>query len=1017
MYLRFEPDTLIISNIMIKKAFILILLLIFTGSVISRAQQPQSLPDFAAQFRQAETLFELEKYAAARPLFEAIADPVSGTDELVRIQALYYTAICAVNLEHKDAEFLLEDFLAKHSESILRNQALFRLGLVQFQKKNYRNALRSLSSVDERALSNKELAELYFKRGYCYLRQDDLAQARRNFNELRGTQTDYTIPATYYHAHLSYKDGDYAKALQDFEKLKNEKAYSAVIPLYIVQIHYKLGEYDKVIEKGMPLYTSERSKQNLEIGRMIGDSYYRLGNYREALNLLEFYFNNSRRRPNREESYQLGYLYYQNQKFQEAIRYLQPATNGNDSVSQFAFFHLAGAYLKTDQKNYASNAFNSAYRLPFNQAMREESLFNYARLSLEISINPYNESLKALNQYLEDFPNGKRRNEALTYLVHLYLSTNNYREALASIENIKERDQRLNEAYQKITYNSGIELFNDRDYFNAVAMFKKSQEFPIDKNIQANSVFWTGESYYRLSQTDLATSYYDRFLAFPGARNLSLFYVAHYNLGFIWFQQKKYAQAIQSFNSFLANQARENKKMVSDAFLRIGDSHFISKRYQDAIQQYEKAAGVNPAESDYATFQKARALGALGNQEGKIASLRPFLREFSNSPYAPEAYYEMGNTSLILNNNTEALQYFNALIQNYPSSTFGRVALMKIGLVHYNNNDNDQALRTFKKVVQDYPGSTEAHEALSLIRNIYVDLNRVDEYIEYSNNLPFARVSDREQDSLIYVAALNKYTDGDCPSAKTGFANYLNRFQQGFYVLNANFYKAECEFRANNTSEALKNYEAVIERPRSEFTERSLQRAARINQNMNNHARAREQFVQLEQVAANPANRIEAITGQLFTSYQLDDHPAVLLASEKLLKDSRVPEASLTEIHLITGKSAMVLQQDAKALESFRQAIRLSPRGSFGAEASYHLASLLFKQKKNTEAEDAIFDLAANYASYDYWVASGFILLADIYVSTGNTFQARQTLQSVIDNHQGDTLRNLARKKLNELPK
>lgn len=1002
---------------MIKKSYIPILLLLLLGFSYSEAQQTRSLPDFAAQFRQAETLYELEKYAAARPLFEAIADPASGADPLIRIQALYYTALCAVKLDHKDAEFLLEDFLAKHGESSLRNQAMFRLGLLQFQKKSYRNALRSFSGVDERALNNKELAELYFKRGFCYLRQDDLVQARQNFNQLRGTQTDYTVPATYYFAHLSYKDGDYSKALQDFEMLKSEKAYSAVIPLYIVHIHYKLGEYDKVIEKGVPLYSSERNKQNLEVGRMIGDSYYRLGNYKEALNLLEFYFNNSRRRPNREESYQLGYLYYKNEKFQEAIRYLQPAVGANDSISQFAFYHLAGAYLKTDQKNYASNAFNSAYRLPFNQAIREESLFNYARLSLEISINPYNESLKALNQYLEDFPNGRRRNEALTYLVHLYLSTNNYREALASIENIKDRDQRLNEAYQKITYNRGIELFNDRDYFNAVAMFRKSQDHPIDKDIQANSVFWTGESYYRLSQPELATTYYNRFLALPNARKLPLFYVAHYNMGYVWFQQKKYAQAVQSFNSFLSNQERENKKMVSDAILRIGDSHFISKRYQEAIQQYEKAAGINPGEADYATFQKARALGALGSQEIKIATLRPFLREFSSSPYAPEAFYEMGNTSLILNKNAEALQYFNSLIQNYPSSNFGRIALMKIGLVHYNNNDTDRAIETFKKIAQDYPGSTEAYEALNLMRNIYVDLNRVDEFIAYSNNLSFARVSDREQDSLIYVAAFNKYMDGNCPSAKTGFVSYLNRFPQGFYSLNANFYKAECEFRANNTGEALKNYEAVIERPRSEFTERSLQRAARINQNMNNHARAREQFTQLEQVAANPANRIEAITGQLFTSYQLDDHQAVLLAANKLLKDSRVPETSLAEIHLTAGKSAMILQQDAKALESFRQAIRLSPRGNFGAEANYHLASVLFRQQKTTEAENAIFDLAANFASYDYWVASGFILLSDIYVQTGNIFQARQTLQSVIENHQGDTLREHARKKLNELPK
>jgi thioredoxin-like negative regulator of GroEL len=45
-------------------------------------------------------------------------------------------------------------------------------------------------------------------------------------------------------------------------------------------------------------------------------------------------------------------------------------------------------------------------------------------------------------------------------------------------------------------------------------------------------------------------------------------------------------------------------------------------------------------------------------------------------------------------------------------------------------------------------------------------------------------------------------------------------------------------------------------------------------------------------------------------------------------------------------------------------------------------------------------------------VAKSFILLADVYLATGNEFQARQTLQSIIDNYEGEDLRQLARQKL-----
>ncbi|MGB4204567.1 MAG: tetratricopeptide repeat protein [Bacteroidales bacterium] len=1002
---------------MIKKSLLFIILLIWQFNFQVTAQQTKTLPTAAEQFRLAETLFELEKYAAARTIFESIADQETKADILLKTQASYYVALCAAELDNKDAEYLFENFISTYNKSSMLNQAWFNLGSMQFKKKNYRTALKSFNEVSEKTLSNKELAELYFKKGYCYMRQDDFTKARQNFNQLRNTQTYYTIPATYYYAHLAYIENDLEKALNDLNKIRNQNEYRQVIPYYLVHIYYKQGQYDKVTELGEDLYTANKSRQNLEIGRMIGDSYYKLGNYDKSLSYLENYYNNSRSRITRGESYQMGYLYLVSERYQDAIRYFQSAIGADDSISQYSYFNLANAYLKTDQKQYAGNAFHSAYRLTFNLDIREEALFNYAKLSLENSSNPYNEPLKALNQYIEDYPDGKRRKEALTYLVHLYLSSNNYREALASIENIKEKDKGLNEAYQRITYNRGIELFNDKDYFNAMKMFKKSQENNIDQNIFANSLFWTGESYFRLSQYDLAISYYNRFLSAPGARNLPLYHTAHYNIGYSWFQQKKYDDAVQEFKLFLKNESKENSKMVSDAYMRTGDSYFVSKRYQDAISQYDKAARLNSAEADYATFQKARALGALGKQEEKIATLRAFQRQYSSSPYAAEAFSEMGNTSMIINQNNEALQFFNTLIVNYPASNLIKTALMKTGLIYYNLSDYNKALDTFKKVVAEYPGSQEAHEAIANIRNIYVDLNRVDEFIAYSKNISFAQITDREQDSLLYFAALNKYMENDCASAKQGFSSYLNRFPQGLYSLNSNYYKADCEFRANNMSEALLGYENVLSRPRSEFTERSLQRAAKINQNLNNYAKAREQYNLLEEIAGNPSIRLEAINGQLFTSTKLEDHQAVLIAAEKLLKDSRVPETSLAEIHLIAGKSAMALSQTTKATESYKQAIRLSPQGSFGAEASYHLASILYEQNKLEEAENIIFDLAANYASYDYWVASGFILLADIYKKNGNIFQARQTLLSVVENHQGEELRALARKKLNELPK
>ena len=73
------------------------------------------------------------------------------------------------------------------------------------------------------------------------------------------------------------------------------------------------------------------------------------------------------------------------------------------------------------------------------------------------------------------------------------------------------------------------------------------------------------------------------------------------------------------------------------------------------------------------------------------------------------------------------------------------------------------------------------------------------------------------------------------------------------------------------------------------------------------------------------------------------------------------------------------------------------------------------KNEKYDDCEKSVFALAENFASYDYWVAKGFLLLSDVYVKKGNIFQAKQTLQSIIDNSEGQDLVMIAREKLSAI--
>ncbi|MGY8989296.1 MAG: tetratricopeptide repeat protein, partial [Flavobacteriales bacterium] len=85
-----------------------------------------------------------------------------------------------------------------------------------------------------------------------------------------------------------------------------------------------------------------------------------------------------------------------------------------------------------------------------------------------------------------------------------------------------------------------------------------------------------------------------------------------------------------------------------------------------------------------------------------------------------------------------------------------------------------------------------------------------------------------------------------------------------------------------------------------------------------------------------------------------------------------------------------------------------------GSEAMYMKSYFSYLEENYLETESLIFKLSERYSS-NHWIAKGFILLANVYVNQGNNYQAKATLESVIENHDGEDVVNLAKKKWEEI--
>ncbi len=142
-------------------------------------------------------------------------------------------------------------------------------------------------------------------------------------------------------------------------------------------------------------------------------------------------------------------------------------------------------------------------------------------------------------------------------------------------------------------------------------------------------------------------------------------------------------------------------------------------------------------------------------------------------------------------------------------------------------------------------------------------------------------------------------------------------------------------------------------------------------------------------------------------NYNLKNFEGALADASKLLTVEKLSDQMKLEAMMMRAKT-YYLSDELQLARSEYKKILLCRKEKPGAEALYAMAEIDFILSDNPSAEKNCFELINRFTTHDYWVAKGFILLSDIYVKNGNDFQAKQTLQSIIDNYEGDDLRKIA---------
>jgi len=918
-------------------------------------------------------------------------------------EAAFLRAAAAYELNKRETSILLIQFLEKYPTSSHAAKAYYFLGCSALNAGQFQDALDFLKNCPEEELTAEEKVDYQFRFAYISLQLGDFATARKLFGELADGESRYVGSATYFYAYMDYSEGRMKEAMAGFNKIANHAQYKDAVPYFNLQLLYIEGRYDEMLELADQLIAKKPTAvQKAELVRLMGAAWFDKKDYRKSQTYYQEYLALN---PTmlRSDLYRIGVNYYTQKTYPTAIDYLSKVTEPSDALSQSATYHLGLCYLKQDKNDMARMSFEQASLADFDKGTKEKALYNYALLCYETSFSPFNEQVKAFQRILTEFPKSEFADKVKGYLVEVLLASKEYEHSLSVIQSIANPGRNLLETKSQLLFLLGVERYNNARYQDAADLFSQSIDAYEGLGLSAaESYFWRGEARYRLDQLSAASLDYKRFADSKGASKMKAYPIASYNLGYCFFNTKKYTEARTWFEKYTAQTAVRQDANYPDALNRIGDCYFQAKDYVKAEKFYQNADLSSTPGNDYAIYQKAFCLGLRKQYKEKIELLGKFGTRFPQSDYADDALFETGRTYILIQKPDQAIASFNQLMSNFGESPLSRKAGIQIALLYFNQGKKDDAIAAYKKVIEEYPGSEEAQVALSDLKMIYVNNNAVTDYISYTKSLGnVTGIETGEQDSLSFMAAEHLLMGGKNAAAIQSLKSYLNDFPSGAFTTESHYHLGRLLLIDGKKDEAMEHLDIVARQDGHKYQAESAELTADTYYAGKDFTKALSAYELMEKLSSDRAARIASRIGKLRCLHFLEQDKETIAAANLLTGEQNVSADLLREARYYRAMALLATDQKDKAKADLEL---LSPDAQtpFGAEARFRLAEYYFNQGSAKESEKIIQNFIKEGTSQSYWLAKSFVLLADIHIQRKDDFQAKQYLLSLKENYKAD---------------
>ena len=633
--------------------------------------------------------YQQDDYEAANQRFDQITD-----QDLLQEKLSYYQA----DMNFKLGKFEQAIVLAKKQLTKADRKEVSELNKIigesYFNLKQYANATPYLEGY--KGKRGKWNNTDFYLLGYSYYKQGDFANAIQQFNKIIGGTNSVSQNAYYHLAECYLKLDKKQEALNAFRNA-SQMDFSLEIQkdayLNYARLSYEIGNPYEPVPQVITTYLDKYPKDSNapEMQALLVDSYISSRNFVGAMALLE-----------------------KNKSFASKTTY-----------QKVAFYHGVALFVDSDYSG-ASDSFKKSL------GSAEDAIIK-ARASY----------WKAESEYL----------------------LNRFDDALVSYKKFKQNpSSKLTEEHKELNYNLAYTSFKLKDYVKAIQYFNAyagSEVTDTDKLYDA--YLRLGDSYFVTSKYWPAIETYNKALALTGPEKDYAAYHKALSYGFVGKPDKK----VKELRKFVSTYPKSTLK--DDALFELGNSYIAAGQEQQGLQAYDQLIRQYKGSSlvPQAIMRQGLVYYNSNRNEEALAKFKTVVRDYQNTQEAIQAvataklvYVDLGRvdeyaawvgdldfvevTDVELDNATfesaekqnrdgkkeAAIRGYENYIKKFPSGLHAIAANFSNAQLYFGKNKKDKAL-PFYKYVADRGANEYNEQALTRVCEVYISTQ------DYTKALPY----------------------------------------------------------------------------------------------------------------------------------------------------------------------------------------------------------------------------------------------------------------------------------------